>query len=60
MEQKVLVVADRMEALTKAIDDAMSNGRFYVTGELPRVVDDDTLWSISDIDFADEDDPQEW
>ena len=57
---KVLVVAARMEALTKAIDDALCNGRFYVTGELPRVVDNDTPWSVSDIDFADEEDPQEW
>ena len=56
----LLIVADRMEALTKSIDDAMSNGRFYVTGELPRVADDHTPWSVSNIDIADEDDPQEW
>ncbi len=56
---EVLVVAGRMDALIKAIEDALHNGRFYVTGELPRVVDDDTPWSASDIDIADEDDPQE-
>ena len=55
---EVLVIAGRMEALTKAIDDALCNGRSYVTGELPRVVDADTPWSVSDIDFADEEDPQ--
>ncbi len=57
---KILVIAGRMEALTKAIDDAKANGRLYVTGELPTVLDDDTPWSVSDIDFADQDDPQEW
>ena len=51
---KVLMVAGRMEALTKAIDDALRNRNFYVTGELPRVVDDDTPWSISEINIADE------
>lgn len=57
---KVLIVAGRMDALTKAIDDARCNRKFYVTGELPRVVDDDTPWSVSDIDFADEEAAHEW
>ena len=50
---KVLVVAGRLEALTKVIEDAKRNRVFYTTGELPKVVDDAAPWSVSDIDFAD-------
>ncbi len=57
---RVLIVAGRMEALTKAIEDALHSGRFYVTGELPSVVDDDTPWSVSEIDITDEDGAPEW
>ena len=50
---KVLVVAGRLEARTKVIEDVKCNRVFYTTGKLPRVVDDAAPWSVSDIDFAD-------
>ena len=57
---RVLIVAGRMDALITAIDDAKSNRRFYVTGELPKIGDHDTPWSVSDTDFAGENNSQEW
>ena len=57
----VLVVAGRLDALNKAMEDARHNGRFYATGELRKVGDDDRPWSVSDIDCAaDGDDQQLW
>ena len=39
---KVLEVAGRLEALTKAIEAARDRRSLYMTGELPRIEDDDT------------------
>ena len=47
---KVLTAAGRIEALTKAIQDAKDREQFYMTGQLPRHGDDDTRWSIRELD----------
>ena len=52
---EVLLVANRMNALIEAIEDARRIGSIYVTGELPTVVDDETPWRISEIDSTDRD-----
>ena len=51
---RVLVIGERMEDLVRAVEDATVKGRLYVTGELPRLVEDDVLWSVSEINFEQE------
>ena len=57
---RVLVIGDRMESLVKAIEDAIYSGRLYITGELPRVGEDDVPWSVSEINHEQEGDLQQW
>ena len=47
---RVLEVAARLEALTKAIEAARDRQSLYMTGELPRIEDDDTPWLIRELD----------